>query len=503
MDIFKLFRRSPRTENKVVINFEKLKSNKNISNIKEFIAVDIETTGLSPYEDKILEIAAVHYKEGKVVDEFNMLINPRIPISTRITSINGIDNEMVRNELDECEVIRLFYNFLKLPIEREIIFCAHNANFDFGFLEYAFKRSGISITLKYADTLQLSRKYIKNIRNYKQTTLEEYFNVENKNSHRALSDAKACAQIFEQLIKISESRSESTPIMFRNEKNIPTNEELQVCAYIQYLLKENGIGVETISFYRNSSKYVDARVNGVYFLRFKMNQKRKYIICKKEKINLDEFIYESCTETEGGANYVRIFFSNPSLLRKLQEYILESYDEGIEAWQNILEYGLDENYEEYLSNSTILDDIEVDKLLKEAEKIDELVDVKIKEKIKIDQIILTKKMTRIALSEIENIDNWKKGFEKGFSFYEEGEFERKAGNISDSIYLFDKARSKGYNSPALYKSYALAYRKIKDYENEILILQEGIERDEGYRGSLEARLDKAIELLYKKQNPKK
>lgn len=172
MDIFKLFRRSPRAENEVVINFEKLKSNKNISNIKEFIAVDIETTGLSPYEDKILEIAAVHYKEGKVVDEFNMLINPRIPISTRITSINGIDNEMVRNELDECEVIRLFYNFLKLPIEREIIFCAHNANFDFGFLEYAFKRSGISITLKYADTLQLSRKYIKNIRNYKQTTLE-------------------------------------------------------------------------------------------------------------------------------------------------------------------------------------------------------------------------------------------------------------------------------------------------------------------------------------------
>lgn len=291
--------------------------------------------------------------------------------------------------------------------------------------------------------------------------------------------------------------------MFRNEKNIPSNEELQVCAYIQYLLKESGIGVETISFYRNSSKYVDTRVNGVNFLRFKISQKRKYIICKKEKINLDEFIYESCTDTEGGTNYVRIFFSNPSLLRKLQEYILESYDEGIEAWQNILEYGLDEDYDEYLSNSTILDDIEVEKLLKEAEKIDELIDVKIQEKIKIDQIILTKKMTRMPLSEIENIDNWQRGFEKGFSFYEEGEYERKAGNISNSIYLFDIARSKGYRSPALYQSYALAYRKIKDFENEILILQEGIERDERYRGSLEARLDKAIELLYKKQNPKK
>ncbi len=503
MDIFKLFRKNFKSKNEVIVNFEKIKSTKDISNIKEFISVDIETTGLSPCEDKILEIGAVHYKEGKIVNEFNMLINPGIPISSRITSINGINNEMVRDELYEYEVIKLFYNFLKVPMESGIMFCAHNASFDFGFLEYAFKRGGISVNLKYMDTLQLSRIYIDNIRNYKQITLEEYFDIENKNSHRALSDAKACAQIFEQLIKISGSRNDNGSIDFRKEKNIPTKDELHVCAYIQYLLKDNRAGLETISFYRNSSKYVDIRVNGVNFLKFKINRKGKYIICNKEKVTLNEFIYESCTDTEGGSNYVRIFFSNPSLLNKLQEYIVENYNAGLDTWQNILEFGLDDNYEEYLANSTSLNDTEVEKLLREAEKIDESINVKVKEKIEINQIKLTKSMIRTPLSEIENINDWEKGFDEGFSFYEEGELERKAGNISNSIYLFDIARKKGYNSPALYKSYALAYRKLKDFENEILILQEGIERDERYRGSLEARLDKAIELLYRKQNSKK
>ena len=408
-----------------------------------------------------LEIGAAHFKDGKIINKFNMLINPKIPISAKITSINGITNEMVKNEPCEYEVIKSFYDFVKIPASRGIIFCAHNANFDFGFLEYAFNRSQISLSLKYMDTLQLAKLYIEDIKNYKQSTLEEYFNISNEKSHRALTDAIACGEIFISLIELYRLKRKDGPINYRKKKNIPTDEDLRVCAHILYVLKRRGVDIGIISFFRNSSKYVDIRVNGVNFLRFKIQKKGKYIICDKSRIDFNEYVNEDCTEAEGGINYARIFFSNSMLLNRLSAYIFE------------------------------------------AKEIDDTVEVKTKEKIKIDQVVLTEKSERIPLTEIENIDDWDRGFDEGFPFYLEGEDERKAGNIKESIKLFDIAREKGYSAPALYRSYAMAYRKIKDYENEILILQEGIERDERHRDSLEGRLNKAIELLYKKQNSKK
>src|SRR5690554_1850686 len=83
---------------------------------------------------------------------------------------------------------------------------------------------------------------------------------------------------------------------------------------------------------------------------------------------------------------------------------------------------------------------------------------------------------RIPISKIENLNDWDKGFEAGFKYWEQGENERKKGNIDKAISLFDTARAKGYFAPALYRSYALAYRKLKDIENEYLILVERITR---------------------------
>lgn len=503
MNIFKFFKRFIKQPENIVVDFRKFTSTEDISNINEFIAVDLETTGLSSYEDKILEIGAAHFKDGKIINKFNMLINPKIPISAKITSINGITNEMVKNEQCEYEVTKSFYDFVKVPASRGVIFCAHNANFDFGFLENAFNRNKISLSLKYMDTLQLAKLYIEDTKNYKQSTLEEYFNISNEKSHRALTDAMACGEIFISLIELYRLKRKDGPINYRKKKNIPTDEDLQVCAHILYFLKSRGVDIGTISFFRNSSKYVDIRVNGVNFLRFKIQKKGKYIICDKSRIDFNKYVNEDCTETEGGINYARIFFSNSMLLDRLSAYIFDSYNEGIERWNSILEYGLDDDFEEYLVNSTSIDEAEMNELLLEAKEIDDTVEVKTKEKIKIDQVVLTKKSERIPLNEIENIDDWDRGFDEGFPFYLEGEDERKAGNIKESIKLFDIAREKGYSAPALYRSYAMAYRKIKDYENEILILQEGIERDERHRDSLEGRLNKAIELLYKKQNSKK
>lgn len=218
MNIFKFFKRFIKQPEDIVVDFRKITSTEDISNINEFIAVDLETTGLSSYEDRILEIGAAHFKDGKIINKFNMLINPKIPISAKITSINGITNEMVKNELYEYEVIKSFYDFVKIPASRGVIFCAHNANFDFGFLEYAFNRNKISLSLKYMDTLQLAKLYIEDIKNYKQSTLEEYFNIINEKSHRALTDAMACGEIFISLIELYRLKRKDGPINYRKKK---------------------------------------------------------------------------------------------------------------------------------------------------------------------------------------------------------------------------------------------------------------------------------------------
>ena len=83
---------------------------------------------------------------------------------------------------------------------------------------------------------------------------------------------------------------------------------------------------------------------------------------------------------------------------------------------------------------------------------------------------------RIPLNKIRNLNNSNAGYDAGAPFYFEGERERKAGNVTRAIELFDKARANGYLAPALYNSYAMAFRKLKDFENEIDILDEGINR---------------------------
>ena len=79
--------------------------------------------------------------------------------------------------------------------------------------------------------------------------------------------------------------------------------------------------------------------------------------------------------------------------------------------------------------------------------------------------------------------NFGLNFDDGYDFWEQGEVERKAGNIEKAIELYDKARYNGYLAPALYKSYVMAYKKLNDIDNQIAILDEAIERLDGAIGN--------------------
>ena len=84
---------------------------------------------------------------------------------------------------------------------------------------------------------------------------------------------------------------------------------------------------------------------------------------------------------------------------------------------------------------------------------------------------------------IKNLYNESAGFRDGYHFWEAGEKLRLQGDIEEAILLFDKARENGYDAPVLYESYEKAYRKIKDYENEIAILMERYERNQAIHGN--------------------
>ncbi|WP_342541946.1 hypothetical protein MHH33_12835 [Paenisporosarcina sp. FSL H8-0542] len=106
----------------------------------------------------------------------------------------------------------------------------------------------------------------------------------------------------------------------------------------------------------------------------------------------------------------------------------------------------------------------------------------LKEKFREVETISTKELlinpihNRVPFKDIENLYDWEKGFDGGMPYWVTGNKERKAGNLERAIELFDIARYNGYNAPALYRSYAMTYRKLKDYDNEIAIIEEALER---------------------------
>lgn len=107
--------------------------------------------------------------------------------------------------------------------------------------------------------------------------------------------------------------------------------------------------------------------------------------------------------------------------------------------------------------------------------------------------------SRVPLSEILNQEDWEKGFMAGSPYWEKGETARKAGRLEEAIELFDEARYKGYPTPSLYTSYALVYRQLRDFSNEIIVLDEGIARMPDKASLWNARRNKTIQLLFTQQ----
>ncbi|MCR5651664.1 MAG: PolC-type DNA polymerase III [Lachnospiraceae bacterium] len=156
-----------------------------------FCVFDIETTGFSAKNDRIIEIGAVLVQNGKVVDTFDEFINPKIPIPYRIEKLTGINDNMVKDADTVDAVLPRFLEFT-----RNAPLVGHNATFDVSFIAENAKRLGLSFDRVYTDTMILSRMLLPKLAHHKLDNTAKELGVELLNHHRACDDAGCTAQIY-------------------------------------------------------------------------------------------------------------------------------------------------------------------------------------------------------------------------------------------------------------------------------------------------------------------
>lgn len=154
-----------------------------------FVVVDVETTGLSPINDRITEISMMKVRNGVLVDEFSTLINPLIPIPPQVTALTGIDSLMVQDAPPAREVVPIIAEFLGTSI-----FVAHNAPFDWGFVYHtALRERNILLENPTLCTVKLTRRLLPQLPSKSLGVVASALGITIPERHRASGDAYATA----------------------------------------------------------------------------------------------------------------------------------------------------------------------------------------------------------------------------------------------------------------------------------------------------------------------
>ena len=172
-----------------------------------FCVLDIETTGGAPGRSKITEIAAVRLRGGEIIDRFETLVDPGRPIPAPITRITGITDALLVGQPRIEEALERFVAFVG-----DDVMVAHNAPFDFRFLNYErFRLAGRYFTQPWLDTLVIARRLLRRrLDRFDLGTLAEWADTAVRPSHRALPDAEATAEILVLLLELLAERGHTT-----------------------------------------------------------------------------------------------------------------------------------------------------------------------------------------------------------------------------------------------------------------------------------------------------
>ena len=171
----------------------------------EFVAFDIETTGLNAQNDRMTEIGAVIFSGGEIKETFNTFVDPGMPIPANITELTGIRDSNVAGAPSEKEAMEMFMRFAG---DRPLI--AHNAHFDVGFMTAASLRQGLRFHPVFLDTLALSQALLPELKKFKLDIVSNHLGLPKFNHHRASDDAMVVARMMDKFLPMLRAQGART-----------------------------------------------------------------------------------------------------------------------------------------------------------------------------------------------------------------------------------------------------------------------------------------------------
>lgn len=161
-----------------------------------YIVLDVETTGLRADQHEIIELAAMRVVEHEITDTFSTLVRIHAPLPATITALTGISDDMLRDQ--GLPLPEAMAQFLAFVADRRVV--CHHAAFDYAFLKAACRKCHLpEFRNPYADTLQMAKRQLDEVPDYKLATLAAHLGIDTTGSHRALEDCRMTYMIFEKL----------------------------------------------------------------------------------------------------------------------------------------------------------------------------------------------------------------------------------------------------------------------------------------------------------------
>lgn len=174
----------------------------------DYVVFDLETTGVRPGDDQIVEISAIRVREHQTVEEYSTLVNPQMHIPAAATAVNHITDQMVKDAPVLAEALSGFLQFVGNDI-----LVGHNIHsFDLKFIYDGARRLfGAEVENNYIDTLFMARQCLPQLSHHKLSDVATYFHISTAGAHRALADCVMNQKCYEALGKIQQKKQQTQP----------------------------------------------------------------------------------------------------------------------------------------------------------------------------------------------------------------------------------------------------------------------------------------------------
>ncbi|MCM1387691.1 MAG: 3'-5' exonuclease [Bacillus sp. (in: Bacteria)] len=187
--------------------------------IDSYVCLDLETTGLNPKTDKIIEIGALKVRAGEITDRMETLVNPGRTLEQHVIELTGIQDKQLLGAPDITEVLPRLLDFIG-----EDILLGHSVLFDYSFVKKAAVNQKLTFEKNGIDTLKIARKFLPELESRSLGFLCGHFGIEHK-AHRALADAEATSVLYGKLAQLFYKEHEKDfapiPLIYHAKRDTP------------------------------------------------------------------------------------------------------------------------------------------------------------------------------------------------------------------------------------------------------------------------------------------